>query len=189
MNLNVIIVFPLIIDLAILKSPFLSLSFSLSFFFLQVIMNRWTLLCIFTVLPSYCLGNCAFFFFLNIDINMTTFFFFFIAFTAQRQLSRIEPLQTFEYQIAPRPRHFFEKRGQSPSLVQPKNIEFDDHLVLTLQAYNTTFHLNLEPNLDLFHLDAVVHQHGKSEKLRNHKVYKGHVIAGGWARIMIQYTG
>lgn len=112
-----------------------------------------------------------------------------IAFTNQRQLNRIEGLNSFDYQIAPRPKHFFEKRGQSPSLLQPKQIEFDDHLVLILQAYNTTFYLNLEPNLDLFHSDAVLHQYGKSEKLGNHKVYKGNVITGGWARIMIHHAG
>lgn len=104
-------------------------------------------------------------------------------------MSRVESLHTFDYQIAPRPKHFFEKRGQSPSLVPPRHIEFDDHLILTLQAYNTTFHLTLEPNLDLFHSDAVLHQQGQSEKLVNHKVYKGHVIAGGWARIMMQHIG
>ncbi|KAG2207169.1 hypothetical protein INT47_012222 [Mucor saturninus] len=130
-------------------------------------MNSWTFLCIFIiVLPSCCRG-----------------------FSAQRQLRRVESLNTFHYQIAPRPKHFFDKRGQSPSLVPPQHIEFDDHLLLTLQAYNTTFHLNLEPNLDLFHSDAVLHQYGQSEKLGQHKVYKGNVIAGGWARITMQHIG
>jgi hypothetical protein len=69
---------------------------------------------------------------------------------------------------------------------------------LSLFAYNTTFHLHLEPNSDLFHPEAVVHHQGSSRPVLNDSimVYKGHVVHTdslyplrklGWARILIRY--
>lgn len=88
-------------------------------------------------------------------------------------------------------RNTFEKRRQSTS---------NDPVRLSLVAYNTTFHLQLEPNSDLFHPQAVVHHQGSSRPVgnRNFMVYKGHVVDTdslhgyparklGWARILIRH--
>ncbi|GAA5800282.1 hypothetical protein HPULCUR_005708 [Helicostylum pulchrum] len=100
-------------------------------------------------------------------------------------LYSIEPLPSLKYEIVPRSRHFYEKRGQSPSaVVLPKKIDSDDHLLITLQAYNTTFHLDLEPNIDLFHPTAEEHRHAPDFI----GAYKGKVQSGGgWARFIIRY--
>lgn len=109
------------------------------------------------------------------------------------QLERIEPLTNIKYKIAPRSPQFFTKRHQSRSTyIEPKHIEYDDHIQLTLEAYNTTFQLNLEPNFDLFHPQVA------AGTLPRIQVYKGHVLSSttttesdimntlGWARIIIR---
>ncbi|CEP15429.1 hypothetical protein [Parasitella parasitica] len=135
---------------------------------------------------------------------------------SDNQLDRIESISNINVQIAPRPRHFFEKRSQSANPErQPKKIEHDDSIRLALNAYNQTFYLCLEPNLDLFHPEAVVHHTGDSISQHIQRqdilVYKGHVeqsfdmdnrwmqeqagILGfdsdstklGWARILIRH--
>lgn len=96
------------------------------------------------------------------------------------QLNRIEPISNLNVEIAPRSRHFFEKRSQSANPERlPKKIEYDDSLRLSLNAYNQTFYLHLEPNLDLFHPEAVIHHTGGiSQRIQQEKVlvYKGHVV-------------
>ena len=127
---------------------------------------------------------------------------------SEKSLHQLEPLTHVQYDIAPRSSHYYQKRGQSASTIQPKSIEQDDQLRLTLNAYNITFHLHLEPNHDLFHPEAVLHQDGNSTPMSLHKVYKGHVVhtektnqrwikekAGlfqedsslGWARILVRH--
>ena len=51
------------------------------------------------------------------------------------QLNRIEPISNLNVEIAPRSRHFFEKRSQSANPERlPKKIEYDDSLRLSLSA-------------------------------------------------------
>ncbi|KAI8637171.1 Metallo-peptidase family M12-domain-containing protein [Parasitella parasitica] len=130
--------------------------------------------------------------------------------------TRIESISNLNVQIAPRSRTFFEKRSQSANPErQSKKLEHDDSIRLSLNAYNQTFYLHLEPNLDLFHPEAVVHHNGETTSQRIQRqdilVYKGHVVqsfdmdnrwiqekAGilqfnseatklGWARILIRH--
>ncbi|KAI8987454.1 Metallo-peptidase family M12-domain-containing protein [Mycotypha africana] len=115
-----------------------------------------------------------------------------------RQLKRIEPLTHVKIDIAPRTHAYFEKRHQSPNThptlsTALKHIDYDDILRLSFTAYNQTFYLHLEPNLDLFHPEAVTHhqelgisthlhpsrwltQGTKSAQNNKILVYKGHVI-------------
>ncbi|KAG1467741.1 hypothetical protein G6F56_004242 [Rhizopus delemar] len=74
------------------------------------------------------------------------------------------------------------------------------HLRLTIHAFGSTYYLNLEPNLDLFHPEAVIHQDVQSIDFGI--PYKGRVMQAnadpvwynqeqkdsslGWARIIIQ---
>lgn len=132
------------------------------------------------------------------------------------QLTSIESISNLKVDIAPRSRHFFQKRSQSanPEL-SPKTLEHDDSFRLTLNAYNQTFYLHLEPNSDLFHPKAVIHHtaDGSEQRIEQEKilVYKGHVVrsfemdnrwmqekAGvlefdatttqlGWARILVRH--
>ncbi|KAI9487615.1 MAG: Metallo-peptidase family M12-domain-containing protein [Benjaminiella poitrasii] len=113
-------------------------------------------ICIVAVIPILTLGH-------NVD---------------NRQVNRIETVNDILVDIAPRPQQFFEKRHQSINReLSPKRIEFDDTLRLSFTAYNQTFFLHLEPNIDLFHPDAVLHHQGESRRLYPHEtlVYKGYV--------------
>lgn len=96
------------------------------------------------------------------------------------QLNRIESISNLNIKIAPRSRHFFEKRSQSANPERlAKKIEYDDLIRISLNAYNQTFYLNLEPNLDLFHPKAVIHHTGGiSQRIqqKNVLVYKGYVF-------------
>lgn len=95
---------------------------------------------------------------------------------------------SLNYEILPRSNLFYQKRHSSPAVL-PSHIQYDDHLLLNVKAYNTTFRLNLEPNLDLFHPTAEHHRHLSTGFIG---AYKGHVqssigIEGGWARVIIRY--
>ncbi|CAO3679896.1 unnamed protein product [Rhizopus stolonifer] len=74
------------------------------------------------------------------------------------------------------------------------------HLRLTIHAFDSTYYLYLEPNLDLFHPEAVIHQN--TQPIDFGIPYKGRVMQAnadhvwynqeqkdsslGWARILIQ---
>lgn len=129
-----------------------------------------------------------------------------VAHARDKRLERIEPLSV-QYDIAPR--YYLEKRHQSLSTLEPRNIAHDDQLRLQLNAYNTTFYLHLEPNNDLIHPEAVLVTDDTSEPLMRHSVYKGHVVHSdhtdyrwngeriglqdlhqsslGWARIIVRH--
>ncbi|KAK4516029.1 carnitine O-acetyltransferase yat1 [Mucor velutinosus] len=97
------------------------------------------------------------------------------------QLNRIESISNLRVDIAPRSRHFFQKRSQSmnPEL-SPKTLEHDDSFRLTLNAYNQTFYLYLKPNFELFPPQAVMHYTGdeNDQPIQQEKVlvYKGHTV-------------
>ncbi|KAI9024900.1 Metallo-peptidase family M12-domain-containing protein [Phycomyces nitens] len=99
-----------------------------------------------------------------------------------KRLTRIEPLQDLKLDIAPRLDHFYQKRqltrnqAHEPSA---RSVEHDDMLRLTIEAYNQTFYLHLEPNTDLFHHNAMtVYGNGKTEPLlpESFRVYRGYAI-------------
>ncbi|KAG0749288.1 hypothetical protein G6F57_003352 [Rhizopus arrhizus] len=95
---------------------------------------------------------------------------------------------------------------------QARALEHDDSLRLVVEAFNTTIHLHLAPNHELFHPNAVFHQDGQSTLLKpsDFRVYRGYVVEGiysehwwisnikniddmkhqpgtiGWARIIIR---
>lgn len=87
----------------------------------------------------------------------------------------MEKLQSIQFEIAPRPDKFYAKRdlSRNPSIVpsRPSSLEHDDLVRLQLNAYNQTFHLHLEPNLDLFH---PVNSDLRPESFR---IYRGHVLS------------
>ncbi|KAI8982146.1 Metallo-peptidase family M12B Reprolysin-like-domain-containing protein [Mycotypha africana] len=98
-----------------------------------------------------------------------------------KQLLWVETITSVGLDIADRPKTFFEKRAISPNnYFQPnlRTLEYDDSLRLTLTAFNTTVYLHLIPNLDLFHSNAVIHQQGRSVKIKpsDYRVYRGYVI-------------
>lgn len=83
--------------------------------------------------------------------------------------------------IAARSNNFFEKRDISENThYQPnvRSLQFDDSLRLSVEAFNKTIYLHLTPNHDLFHPNAVVHQHGQSVALNpsDYRVYRGYAI-------------
>lgn len=97
------------------------------------------------------------------------------------KLNRIESISNLKVDIAPRSRHFFQKRSQSANQeLSPKTLEHDDSFRLSLNAYNQTFYLHLEPNFDLFHPEAVIHHtgDGSEQRIQQEKIlaYKGHAV-------------
>ncbi|OAD03386.1 hypothetical protein MUCCIDRAFT_143452, partial [Mucor lusitanicus CBS 277.49] len=62
----------------------------------------------------------------------------------------------------------------------PRTLEHDDSFRLSLNAYNQTFHLHLEPNFDLLHPEAVIHYtaDGSDQRIQKEEilVYKGHAV-------------
>ncbi|KAL9557529.1 hypothetical protein MBANPS3_001336 [Mucor bainieri] len=96
------------------------------------------------------------------------------------QLNRIESISNLRVDIAPRSQHFFQKRSQSANAeLSPRTLKHDDSFRLSLNAYNQTFYLHLEPNFDLFHPRAVILTEGESaQRIQQEKilVYKGHVV-------------
>ncbi|OAD81013.1 hypothetical protein PHYBLDRAFT_76923 [Phycomyces blakesleeanus NRRL 1555(-)] len=99
-----------------------------------------------------------------------------------KRLTRVEPLQNIKLDIAPRLDHFYQKRQLTRNQAHEptaRSVEHDDTLRLTIEAYNQTFHLHLEPNTDLFHPNAVtVNEHGVTEPLipESFRVYRGYAI-------------
>ncbi|KAF9188739.1 hypothetical protein BGZ51_000337, partial [Haplosporangium sp. Z 767] len=70
-------------------------------------------------------------------------------------ITRSEHILNVRHDILPK-----DYNGHSPltkrsidNSIPPKTIRLDDTVRLTFNAYNTTFHLHLEPNLDLIHPD------------------------------------
>ncbi|KAI7862047.1 Metallo-peptidase family M12-domain-containing protein [Spinellus fusiger] len=99
-----------------------------------------------------------------------------------KRLSRVEPLTQITFEIAPRSNFFFEKRQTTPNCLHSptaRSVEHDDTLRLSIEAFNQTYQLHLEPNTDLFHPSAVtVDENGREEKIRpeSFRVYRGYCI-------------
>lgn len=127
----------------------------------------------------------------------------------------MDSISNVKLDIAPRTNDFFSKRNISPNMnhiPQARALEHDDSLRLVVEAFNTTIHLHLAPNHELFHPNAVFHQDGQSTFLKpsDFRVYRGYVVEGiysehwwisnikniddmkhqpgtiGWARIIIR---
>ncbi|KAG2217555.1 hypothetical protein INT45_006722, partial [Circinella minor] len=99
-----------------------------------------------------------------------------------RQLLHVEPLRAVQLDIAPRPENFYKKRSltKNPAYTPTsRSIEHDDILRLSLQAYNKTINLHLQPNLNLFHPNAVTWRNGQGIPLTHDqfRIYRGYVVS------------
>ncbi|KAF9434891.1 hypothetical protein BGZ76_007252, partial [Entomortierella beljakovae] len=82
--------------------------------------------------------------------------------TARSAITRSEHISNLQHDILPR--NYYDpaplkKRGSSLSNSPLEIIKHDDIVRIQFTAYNTTFHLHLEPNLDLIHPEADFGEH------------------------------
>ncbi|KAF9960260.1 hypothetical protein BGZ72_007518 [Mortierella alpina] len=98
--------------------------------------------------------------------------------TALPTITRSEHILRVRHDILPKgyndPLPLHKRGGSEPRPQGPADIKKDDTIRLQLTAYNTTFHLHLEPNLDLIHPDADLGDSGFNRD--EVKAYKGIVV-------------
>ena len=109
------------------------------------------------------------------------------------RITRVETLQNPELSI-------HNTIQQSGTTTTPTIIKHSDTFTLRFNAYDTTIHLHLTPNLELFHPDATLLIYGNNNNddeeieqplhAHDHRIYKGDAESDngstGWARIIIR---
>ncbi|KAI8986036.1 Metallo-peptidase family M12-domain-containing protein [Pilobolus umbonatus] len=97
-------------------------------------------------------------------------------FHSNRRINRVESLNNIRFDKISHPQ--LQKNLNS----LPENttlVDYYDLLRISFTAYNQTFYLHLQPNLDLLHPQAVLYHRGEAQliKKQDYKVYKGSVIS------------